>query len=161
MAAGEPVDAVVDDLLALARVLVGLTARTLASFDVDLTLPQYRTLVVLAGHGPRRAVDLAADLGVHPSTVTRTCDRLVRRGLVRRHRETSDRRSVRLSLTEAGKALIGDVMRRRAAELRRLARPFGGDLGEAVRGVVAAAGEPSEVEWWRRWSVSVLPDDPD
>ena len=150
------VDAMVDDLLALSRVLVGLTARTLGALDTDVTLPQHRMLVVLAGHGPQRAVDLAAELGVHPSTVTRTCDRLVRRGLVRRHRDHADRRTVRLGLTDAGKELIGAVMRRRADEIRRLVAPYAAnaDLAEAARGIVAAAREPSEAEWWRRWSQS-------
>jgi DNA-binding MarR family transcriptional regulator len=149
-------DALVDDLLALSRVLVGLTARTLAALDTDLTLPQYRMLVVLGGRGPQRPVDLATELGVHPSTVTRTSERLVRRGLVGRHRAEDDRRTVRLGLTELGRDLIGEVMRRRAAEIRRLIEPYGPDVDmvRAVRAIVAAAGEPSEAEWWRRWSQS-------
>ncbi|SNT65520.1 DNA-binding transcriptional regulator, MarR family [Asanoa hainanensis] len=153
---GGAVDALVDDLLALSRVLVGLTARTLAALDTDVTLPQYRMLVVLAGRGPQRPVDLATELGLHPSTITRTSDRLVRRDLVQRHHAEHDRRTIRLGLTDAGKELIGEVMRRRAAELRELIEPYGPDLDlpRAVRAVVSATGEPSEAEWWRRWSES-------
>jgi hypothetical protein len=39
-------------------------------------------------------VDLAAALGVTPSTAGRMCDRLLRKGLIRRHRARSDRRAL-------------------------------------------------------------------
>ena len=52
----------------------------------EVTLPQYRALVVLASRGPQRIVDLAGFLDVTASTATRMCDRLVRKGLVRRQR---------------------------------------------------------------------------
>jgi DNA-binding MarR family transcriptional regulator len=123
----------VDSLAALSRALVGITARTLADLDVDVTLNQLRTIVVLASRGPLRTVDLAAALHVHPSTVTRTCDRLTRRGLVVRHQGATDRRVTWLALTESGKDLVGEVMRRRAAHIRDLLRrpdtgPHGTDL---------------------------------
>jgi DNA-binding MarR family transcriptional regulator len=63
---------------------------------------------------------LAAALAVNPSTATRMCDRLVRKGLVRRHRQAGDRRSVRITLTAAGRELVAEVARRRRAELARL-----------------------------------------
>jgi DNA-binding MarR family transcriptional regulator len=46
--------------------------------------PQYRALVVLAVRGPQRPTALAEALAVHPSTITRLCDRLVAKRLVRR-----------------------------------------------------------------------------
>jgi DNA-binding MarR family transcriptional regulator len=153
-------DALVDDLLALTRVLVGLTARTLADLDTDLTLSQHRMLVVLAARGPQRTADLAGELRLHPSTITRTCDRLVRRGLVRRHHGERDRRTVWVLLTEEGRDLVGEVMRRRAAEIRRLvARATAEEAQDpflVLRAIVGAAGEPPEGEWWRRWSTSHL-----
>jgi DNA-binding MarR family transcriptional regulator len=48
------------------------------------------------------------------------CDRLVRKGLVRRHRQAGDRRTVRIALTPAGRDLVADVTKRRRAELARL-----------------------------------------
>jgi DNA-binding MarR family transcriptional regulator len=149
---------VVDDLLALTRLLVALTARTLADLDTDLTSPQYRMLVVLAAHGAVRTAALAAELRLHPSTVTRTCDRLARRGLIHRQHGEQDRRAVWLSLTESGRDLVGDVMRRRAREVRRLvlagASAGGRTPAELVRSVVAVSGEPTEAEWWRCWSTA-------
>lgn len=151
-------DELVDGLAALTRALVGITARTLATLDVDVTMSQYRMIVILASQGPLRTVDLAAALHVHPSTVTRTCDRLIRRELVARHHRATDRRVSWLTLAEAGKTLVGDVMRRRTAEIRHLlqatdTQPFQ-SATELVNALVTAAGEPTEQQWWRRWQQS-------
>jgi DNA-binding MarR family transcriptional regulator len=75
---------------------------------------------VLAARGPQGTAELAAALAVNPSTATRMCDRLVRKGLVRRHRQAGDRRAVRIALTAAGRDLVAEVTRRRRAELARL-----------------------------------------
>ncbi|MCL7456163.1 MarR family transcriptional regulator [Micromonospora sp. MSM11] len=144
----------IDGLSALSRALVGITARTLATLDVEVTLSQYRTLVVLASRGPLRTVDLAAALHVHPSTATRTCDRLVRRELVARHHRPTDRRVALLTLTEAGKTLVGDVMRHRTEEIRRLVRAVATSprtAAELITSLVIAADEPTEEQWWQRW----------
>jgi DNA-binding MarR family transcriptional regulator len=89
----------VEALLSASRALVGIAARSVADVDPDVTLPQYRALVVLASRGPQKVADIAAELGVAPSTGTRMCDRLIRKGLIRRHRLSTDRRVVRLVLT--------------------------------------------------------------
>ena len=68
---------VVDAVLRASRVLVAVAVRSLAAVDHDVTLPQYRALVVLASRGPQRPSALAEALAVHPSTITRLCDRLV------------------------------------------------------------------------------------
>ena len=68
---------VVDAVLRASRVLVSVAVRSLAAADHDVTLPQYRALVVLASRGPQRPTELAEALAVHPSTITRLCDRLV------------------------------------------------------------------------------------
>ncbi len=151
--------ALVDQLAALSRVMVGFTARTLAGLDTELTLSQYRTLVLLAARGPLRTVDLATVLGVHPSTATRACDRLVRRDLVARRQGTTDRRVAWLTLTEAGRDLVGQVVRGRTDRIRDLVRAAGAagaaSAGDLVIALVAAAGEPTEDQWWREWAGSV------
>jgi len=146
---------VVDALLEASRAMVALAVRSLAGLDADVTLPQFRTLVVLAAHGPQRAVDVAAELGVNPSTGTRMCDRLVRKGLVRRARISGDRRVVRLTLTPAGRDLVNEVTRRRREELARIvaAIPPGGHatLVLTLRAFTVAAGELPDDEWWLGW----------
>jgi DNA-binding MarR family transcriptional regulator len=138
-------DELVDTVLAASRALVAVAARSLAAAGDEVTLPQYRALVVLAARGPQGMAELAAALVVNPSTVTRLCDRLVRKGLVRRHRQAGDRRAVRIALTGAGRDLVAEVTSRRRAELARLLGALPPDQHEPViaafRAFAAAAGE--------------------
>jgi DNA-binding MarR family transcriptional regulator len=113
-------DELVDALLSASRAMVGLAARSLADLDAEVTLPQYRALVVLASRGPQRMVDISTELQVNPSTGTRMCDRLVRKGLARRYRTTGDRRAVRLTLTPAGRRLVEEVTTCRRTDLTRI-----------------------------------------
>src|ERR1700745_1711626 len=80
-------DELVDTVLAASRALVAVAARSLAAAGDEVTLPQYRALVVLAARGPQGTAELAAALAVNPSTATRMCDRLGGQGLIRRQRE--------------------------------------------------------------------------
>ena len=74
-------DSVVDAVLSASRVLVAVAARSLADVGEEVTLTQYRTLVVLASRGPQNLAGLADAVGVTPATATRMCDRLVRKDL--------------------------------------------------------------------------------
>jgi len=145
----------VDALLSASRVLVGLSARSLADLDSDVTLPQYRALVVLASRGPQRVVDISAELGVSSSTGTRMCERLVRKGLVRRERSDTDRREVRLTLTADGEYLVQEVTRRRRSELTRIVdtvpEVWHEPLTAALRSLAVTAGELPDSEWWLGW----------
>lgn len=145
----------VEAFLAAGRAFVGVAARSLAGLDVDVTLTQFRTLIVLASRGPRRAVDIATELRVNPSTGTRMCDRLVRKGLVRRTRRPEDRRVVRLTLTAAGRGLVADVSRRRRQELTRLVAAIPperyAELIETLAAITDASGEPRAGDWWLAW----------
>ena len=94
----------VDAVLTASRTLVAVADRSLGAAAEDTTMAQYRALVVLASRGPQRMVDLAAALDVTPSTAGRMCDRLLRKGLIRRHRARADRREVQVSITAGGPA---------------------------------------------------------
>src|SRR5271155_1283816 len=96
-------EAAVDAVLTASRTLVAVATMSLGAAAEDTTIAQYRALVVLASRGPQRQVDLAGALEVTPSTAGRMCDRLVRKGLVRRHRARADRRAVLVSITPAGR----------------------------------------------------------
>jgi DNA-binding MarR family transcriptional regulator len=141
-----------DALQAATRALVGVAARSLAGLDVDVTLIQFRTLLLLASRGPQRAVDVAAELGVNPSTGTRMGDRLVRKRLVRRTRRTGDRRVVCLALTQAGQELVDEVTRRRREELARLVASIPSSryagLVETLGAIAEAAAETSQDVSW-------------
>jgi DNA-binding MarR family transcriptional regulator len=135
--------------------MVALAARSLADLDAEVTLPQYRALVVLASRGPQRVIDISTELGVTPSTGTRMCDRLVRKGLARRSRSASDRREVRLALTPTGRELVQEVTNRRRTELERLVKAIPAashqPVTAALRALSEAAGEVPESEWWLGW----------
>jgi DNA-binding MarR family transcriptional regulator len=105
-----------DEALAASRALVGVVARSLAVALEEMTLPQYRVLVLLSARGPLRSGVLAEELGVHASTFSRTTDRLVASGWVHRLDNPDSRREVLVRLTPAGEDLVAEVTARRAAE---------------------------------------------
>ena len=65
-----------------------------------LTAPQLWALKTLAEKGPLTTGQLAEALLIHPSSASLLVDRLERRGLVRRTRLRTDRRFVRIELTD-------------------------------------------------------------
>jgi DNA-binding MarR family transcriptional regulator len=69
-----------------------------------LTIQQFYTLESL-DEGPRTMNDLAAQVGLHQSTLTRIVDRLERDGLVARRRDSKEKRLVEVALTGAGRKL--------------------------------------------------------
>jgi DNA-binding MarR family transcriptional regulator len=151
-------DLVIDGLLATGRMLIAQTARSLAQLNANVTLPQFRALVVLATSGPARVVDLAAELRVKPSTATRMCDRLVRKDLVSRHEHPADRRAAWVVLTPAGRNLVAEIMRRRRDELAALVQaiPIADPqaFASGLHALVVAAGELPEAQWRQRWATS-------
>lgn len=70
--------------------------------EMDLTIPQVKTLLLLQGSGPQRMGGIAASLGIAVSAATTVVDRLVERELVARLSDPKDRRVVLCDLTEHG-----------------------------------------------------------
>ncbi len=153
----DTLETVTDAVLTASRVLMAVVARSLREHEGDVSIQQYRTLVVLAQRGAQRPVDLAATLGVDPSTVTRLCDRLERKGMISRVRDGADRREVRLRLSARGAALVRSVTRRRREEIRRILEALSpaqrGALVDALGSFSAAAGEVAERDWPRFWEL--------
>jgi DNA-binding MarR family transcriptional regulator len=138
-----------DAAMVATRALVAIAARSLNELD-DVTLPQYRALVLLASHGPGTTGQLAARLGVNPSTVTRLVDRLVAKGLVARS-IGGDRREVVLTAEAAALELLRAVTEVRRRELEVvMARIPAGEREAVVRAFDAfavAAGELADDQW--------------
>ncbi|MFZ2174255.1 MAG: MarR family transcriptional regulator, partial [Rhodococcus sp. (in: high G+C Gram-positive bacteria)] len=78
----DTVDAITDAVLTASRLLVSLSARSIADVDETITIAQFRVLVVLDTRGPLNLASLAHHLGVQPSTMTRMVERLVQGGLI-------------------------------------------------------------------------------
>ena len=150
-------EALTDAVLTASRVLVAVAARSLAEDGAEVSVPQYRALVVLASRGPMRPVDLAEALGVDPSTVTRLCDRLSDKRLISRRRHGGDRRVVWLDLSGRGRQLVQAVTDRRRTEIARILTAVPDDQREGlVRAFSAfgrAAGEVPEDQWPRSWEL--------
>lgn len=143
--------AVVDAVLTASRSMVAVATRSLGAAAEETTIAQYRALVVLTSRGPQRLVDLAEALDVAPSTAGRMCDRLVRKGLIRRHRARADRRVVQVSVTPAGRRVVDEATTRRRALiaeiLARLPVPAQQAVAQAFREFTDAAGEVPDSEW--------------
>ena len=73
---------------------------------LGLTYAQARALRLVAEAGPLRMAELAAQLEVVPRSATTMVDALEAAGLVTRHPDPGDRRSVLVALTEAGRHLL-------------------------------------------------------
>jgi DNA-binding MarR family transcriptional regulator len=149
----------VDAVMLAARVLVGVSARSVALVEDDVTLPQLRLLVMVASRGPLNLAAVADGLGVHPSNATRACDRLVAAGLLDRRDNPDDRRNLLLELTTAGKALVARVMDQRRAAiaeiLDRMPPDMRGALAKVLRSFAEAAGElPDRHVWALGWTTS-------
>lgn len=144
-------------VLSATRALVGIAARSLAEVSDEVTLAQYRVLVLLDGHGPLTMGELAGNLDVNPSTVTRMCDLLVAKSLIRRIADEDSRRSVRAELTESGRRLVAEVMahRRQLIDTVLDGIPASGQrqLALALHAFAVAAGELADDAWTLGWSI--------
>jgi DNA-binding MarR family transcriptional regulator len=146
---GSDIDELVAALLTASRVLVGVSARSLAEVDDAVTVTQFRVLVVLRGHGETRLNRLAERLGVTPSTALRTVDRLILADLVTRRENDRDRREVVIELTARGRRAVDRVTERRRDAIREIVEQMPqhqvGRLVEALNTFAAAADEPAVV----------------
>ena len=77
---------------------------------LDLTYPQYLVLLVLWEKDDITVKGLGERLFLDSGTITPLIKRLEARGLVARRRDEDDERQVRITLTEAGRALEAKAM---------------------------------------------------
>ena len=81
-----------------------LFARRLLPFGI--TLPMYRVLAALLELGDQRLSELGTTTSIELSTLSRLVSTMTGRGLVSRERVEGDGRTVTISLTGAGRALV-------------------------------------------------------
>lgn len=140
-------DVLVASILTASRLLVAVSARSLASVEESLTLPQFRTLVVLDSRGAMSISGLADLLAVNPSTAMRMVDRLVVIDMVERGANPESKREILVSCTAAGRAVVHEVTERRTREIAKIVEAMPArrrkGLADALQAFAAAGGEPS------------------
>ncbi|MFI7447636.1 MarR family winged helix-turn-helix transcriptional regulator [Nonomuraea sp. NPDC049714] len=140
--------AVISAVLTGTRMLVGIAARSLAAVEDRVTLPQFRMLVVLAGHGETKLVTLADVLNVNSSTAMRMAGRLAAAELIVREVNPDNRRESLIRLTGEGQRIVDEVTARRRQEIGMIVSRLSPEqcraLVEAMNAFNEAGGEPSE-----------------
>lgn len=151
-------DELTEAALRASRALLAVAVQSIGQAGGGVTLAQFRALVVLAEFGPQNLRSLAEHLGVHPSTATRLCDRLVAKGFVRRETSTNSRREIALQVTTRGAEVVRNVLRARRKELRRILADLPDkqrvDAAEAFAAFAAARGEVPEESWAVGWAAA-------
>jgi DNA-binding MarR family transcriptional regulator len=108
----------VEELLAFeiaTRDLVGVALRSVA--DLEVSLSQFRLLVVVRELGRPSSTRCAQALGVVGSSITRLADRLDASGHLVRMPDPDNRSVVVLELTEAGRRVVEQVTTSRRRQL--------------------------------------------
>ena len=139
-------DELVTAVLTASRVLVGVSARSLAEVEDTVTLTQFRTLVVLDNHEEINLNTLADLLSVTSSTAMRMINRLLTSGMVTRRDNPANRREVLLGVTDEGRRLVRQVTAKRREEITRIVAEMPetrrDELVMAMRAFAEAAHEP-------------------
>ena len=108
--------------------------------DLDLTMPQVRTLLLL-GQGQARMSEISANLDRGMPTVTGVIGRLVKKGLVERVEDGSDRRVVACRLTPPGTEVVERFWRIGRMRSEALAQALTVEELEAVLPALAILSE--------------------
>jgi DNA-binding MarR family transcriptional regulator len=144
--AEDSVDTITDALLTASRLLVAISARSIAQVDETITIPQFRALVILSARGPINVKTLAGLLHVQRSTTGRMVERLVGAGLVDRRPHLTLRRELVVELTRRGQEMVHEVTAHRRDEIARVVRSmpererYG--LVSTLTAFTTAGGEP-------------------
>ncbi|BBX38826.1 MarR family winged helix-turn-helix transcriptional regulator [Mycobacterium simiae] len=142
----DSLDVITDALLTASRLLVSMSARSIAQVDDTITMAQFRTLVILSHRGPVNLATLANLLGVQPSATGRMVDRLVAAGLIDRLPHPTSRRELIAALTKRGRDVVRRVTAYRRAEIAAIVAKMPPaerqGLVRALTAFTAAGGEP-------------------
>ncbi|MFI0943474.1 MarR family winged helix-turn-helix transcriptional regulator [Streptomyces sp. NPDC021020] len=129
-----------DQLLGLSRRLHRAQRHRLE--PLGITPAQARLLRALShwdAHGaePPRMADLAQRLEVVPRAVTTLVDALEERELVRRAPDPSNRRVIRIQLTEGGRSAVQELRQARRTAAAEILSPLDGDARAALTRLLA------------------------
>ena len=138
----DALDAYVKLLRASRAVLARVEPRLAAA---GLTTTQFGVLEAILHKGPLSQRDLSQKVLTSPGNMTDLIDKLETRGLVRRIRQKTDRRAVRVELTGEGRMLIEPLFAAHAGDIDEAMAGLDGtelrQLGTLLRKLGLAAGE--------------------
>ena len=121
-----------------------------AWMNLELTVPQVKTLFFVSNEGQTNSRKLARAMHVTPSNITGIVDRLVEQGLLIRQEKPDDRRVSVLRTTDKGENLLGDLRERRISNLREILSDLSTEelsrLVEGLSALARSADEHQEVE---------------
>jgi DNA-binding MarR family transcriptional regulator len=108
----------------------------------DVSMHEYDVLHTLRQHhGPMRMRNLSESVLLSQPGLSRLVDRLVARGLVRRHKDPQDGRGVLVELTEEGRAVQRRIDRSRGRSVAdAVMRALSGPEQEQLRDLCAKLG---------------------
>lgn len=113
-------DAVLRTHIELSRALLKLRAKETAWLDTrGLTLPQFAILESLYHLGSMRVGEVTKLILSTPGNITVVLKNLEQKGLIESTPDPKDRRVKRLSITQAGRTLIGSIFPEHVANLRQ------------------------------------------
>ena len=120
---------------------VGITSFALADASVaDLTLPQWRALVVIGRADGVRVGEVARRIGLSLPSTSRLIGRLERRGYVSTERDDRDRRAILVRLSPSGHAVRQAVIERRRELMHHALSPYAGRLPRDLSKGLATLG---------------------
>lgn len=94
---------------------------------IELTSSQIKVLTAFNDKHEHTMTELSRTLAVTLPTMTAMVDRLMQNNLVCRGRDKSDRRIVRVRLTDDGKKMLADLMEVRKKELEKILKVLSDD----------------------------------
>jgi DNA-binding MarR family transcriptional regulator len=113
---------------------------------LELTITHIKLLHQLESATGELTVKQAAELiPLSLPATSRTVDDLVRRGMVRRHEDSEDRRMKRISLSDEGRAVIRRVNASRLVGVQQFTETLNSDERSLLSGALAALLEREDV----------------
>ncbi|MER5178135.1 MarR family transcriptional regulator [Streptomyces sp. NPDC002896] len=128
-----------EQLLRLTRRVHRIQKRHLEQCGLGITPAQSRLLRTLVHYSsPPRMADLAERLEVVPRAVTTLVDGLEASGQVRRVPDPTNRRVIRIELTDAGRRALRELRNARRAAAEDILAPLTGEQREMLAGLLSA-----------------------
>jgi DNA-binding MarR family transcriptional regulator len=139
-------DGFADELERATRGLLELNVLVLTRMEKRIGLAPLRALQSLDRIGPCLVTELGVDLDLLPSTASRLSDRLAESGYITRSVSPTNRRATVLELTDAGRAVLDELIALRVAAFGEvIQRMTEDDRAALMRGALAFTDAHADV----------------